>query len=120
MLEIILTFTLAHSKFTEDERVIGNLVQLVVIAAIPLYFLIRSIWSYVHTSKSDYKERLFKELVPTVKRWGQTYVIRDGYIFCMVCAKKSYHHKDIEYKYCAKCHKFHDQLYNEILSYWEE
>lgn len=31
-------------------------------------------------------------------------------ITCPVCEMTSYHPKDIEYRYCGKCHQFHDLM----------
>lgn len=30
------------------------------------------------------------------------------WIFCLVCKMKSYHPVDVERKYCARCHAFHE------------
>ena len=30
------------------------------------------------------------------------------YIQCLKCGRKSFHPKDIEYKYCGNCHEFLD------------
>jgi hypothetical protein len=35
-------------------------------------------------------------------------------ITCHVCNFTSYHPKDVEYKYCARCKKFHYDIINQI------
>lgn len=36
-----------------------------------------------------------------------------GSITCHVCGKTSYHPKDVENKYCGKCHVFHEERWLE-------
>ena len=35
-------------------------------------------------------------------------------ITCHRCGCTSYNHQDIEYRYCARCHRFHDERTEEV------
>lgn len=44
-----------------------------------------------------------------------TYKIDNGpggepFIECLLCGRLSYNRNDIKYRYCGKCHKFHDDI----------
>jgi ribosomal protein L37E len=35
-------------------------------------------------------------------------------ITCLICGRTSWNKKDVEYKYCGYCHKFHDDRFEAM------
>lgn len=63
---------------------------------------------------------VLESLTVALDEWTKQLVdeVRAGQPFmkCLVCRRKTYHHKDIEHRYCGQCHFYHD-LQDDGLTY---
>lgn len=46
--------------------------------------------------------------MPKIIKFTISFVQGSKYIECHTCNMRSFHPKDIEYKYCANCNRFHE------------
>ncbi len=44
------------------------------------------------------------------RAWGISQLPAAPSVVCPLCGTRSFHPKDVEYRYCVRCHAFHDDI----------